>query len=689
MKTRTALGSVPRILLVEDDRINALDLSRRLPKLGYEVCAVVPTGEEAVRMAEELSPDLVLMDVVLGGRMDGIQAAEIIRERSNLPVVYLTADSNDITLSRAKLSHPSSYLLKPCKERELKIGIDMALLNHGLNEDLKAARDTLEQRVAERTAELGRVNDALRAEVAVRKHMEAQAREQADLLAKARDAIYVRDLAGTISYWNRSAERLYGIPAKEAMGRSALTLLGEDHEPDARNAEAETLRGGQWTGELRHVTGTGQELVVESRWTLVRDEAGAPKTILVVNTDITDRKRIAEQFLRTQRLESIGALASGIAHDLNNVFAPILMATDLITSTGDPENARIVEMVRSTARRGTEMVKQVLMFVRGGQSEMGPTDLSFLADEVRQLMHETLPCSIQVISETAKDVPMVLGDPTQLHQVLINLCVNARDAMPDGGELRIALDAVDVDEAKASENGGVKPGRYARVAVADTGTGMPPEVRKKIFEPFFTTKAAGVGTGLGLSTVVSIVSAHKGFIELDTEVGRGSRFLIHLPICELAAPEVKAPRKAAPGQGELIIIADDEHSIREITRLTLEVHNYRVLLARDGAEALAAYVQNRGNVALVITDIMMPIMNGRALVRALRNINPDLPILVFSAADRSNPLLGTLEEESVAFMRKPASADQLLEAVYGALHPGMIPGEPAEAGALAGTHFSI
>ncbi len=657
------------ILIVEDESLIALDLSRRLPKLGYEVCGMVATGEEAVAKATELKPDLVLMDICLRGRMDGIDAGGTIRERHNIPVVYLTANSDEMTLKRAKLSRPSSYLLKPFKERELQIAIDMALLNHGLQVELQAARDNLEHRVAERTAELGRANDALRIEIDIRKRTEAQAREQADLLAEARDAIYVRDLQGVISYWNRSAERLYGVPERDAIGRRESDLLGEENEAGAGPAEQDTLRDGEWTGELRHRTRMGRELTVESRWTLVRDEAGTPKTILVVNTDITERKKNAEQAMRTQRLESVGALASGIAHDLNNVFAPILMATELMADAPDADRERIIDMVRTTTRRGAEMVKQVLMFVRGGESEMQPTAVDFLVNEVRGLMQQTMPCSIRVTSMMGKETGLVLGDATQLHQVLVNLCVNARDAMPDGGELRLTVDEIPVGEDKAREKGDVKPGRYVRLGVADSGMGMPPEMREKIFEPFFTTKEIGKGTGLGLSTVASIVRAHRGFIEVESNVGRGSRFLVYLPRCEAAEASTEpVARRLTPGNGELIIVADDDHTVRQITKLTLEAHNYRVLLANDGAEALAVYVQHREQAAMVLTDIMMPIMNGRALIHALRKINPGLPILAFSAGERTNPLLGTLEDEAVALLRKPATPGQLLNAVAEVLH---------------------
>ena len=657
----------PTILIVEDERLIALDLSRRLPKLGYDVCAIASTGQDAIAKAEEFKPSLILMDVVLKGDMDGIAAAEAIRGCQDVPIVFLTANSDERTLERAKWTRPSSYLLKPFKERELQIGIDMALLNQKLQNEIKEAQSTLEMRVRERTAELAQANDLLRAEIETRKTMERQAREQADLLAKARDAIYVRDLWGVVSYWNRSAERLYGVSAKDAIGSKVQSILGEGGEFDAERAESETLRTGEWTGELKHTTPNGSRLVVESRWTLVRDESGYPRTILVVNTDITERKRIAEQFLRTQRLESIGALASGIAHDLNNIFAPILMATELLSSPGN-ENEAIVEMLKSTARRGAEMIKQVLVFVRGGESEFMPTDLEHLADEVKKLMIGTLPSTIDFSLKKVPDLGHIRGDGTQLHQVMVNLCVNARDAMPEGGSLVLNLDNVTVSQNQVRDHEDIKPGDFVRIRISDTGTGMSPDIKKKIFEPFFTTKEVGKGTGLGLSTVVSIVRSHKGFVEVESDLGKGSTFSVYLPRWKVAEQPENKPLDSLPdGHGELVLVVDDEYSVREMTKLTLEAHGYRVLLAGTGLEAIELFLTQKDQVSLVVTDIMIPGINGRTLIRELRKRTPDLLVLAFSGSDVSNPLISTLHEESIPLVRKPASASQLLIAIQSVL----------------------
>ena len=663
-----------RILIAEDEMVVALDLANRLRRLGYDVCGIVPSGEHVVRQMDELRPDLVLMDIFLQGDLDGIEAAEQVRMAHDVPIIYLTADTDETTLRRAQLTHPASYLLKPFKERELQICIEMALANHDLQRQLRAARDDLERRVVERTAELARANQALTEEIAERRRMEAQAREQAALLDKARDAILVRKLDATVLYWNRSAERLYGHTQTEAVGSNATELLGEQGSDDATEALRATLAAGEWLGELRHRNRAGVELIVESRWTLVRDQAGQPQSILVVNTDITERRRIEAQFLRAQRLESIGALASGIAHDLNNVFTPLLMSAQMLQDeSSSPASRQIADIVFTSAQRGADMVKQVLLFVRGADGEHVPFRLEHLIREVERFLRETLPSSIRLRTSFAPGLREDLGDATQIHQVLMNLCVNARDAMPAGGELKIEAANSTVDETFARLHGDddARPGNYLHLTVSDTGMGMSPEVRQQIFHPFFTTKKPGMGTGLGLSTVRSIVQSHHGFAAVDSAVGAGTQFHLYLPAVE---PDEHPATPAAPvlphGNGELVVVVDDEHAVREINKATLEAFGYRALTADDGTEALALYVAHRGEVALVVSDLMMPFMDGRTTIRALRKSDARLPILAISASEPDSAARQSLAEQNVGFLRKPFTKEQFLLAVWGQLAGG-------------------
>ncbi|RYD70326.1 MAG: PAS domain S-box protein, partial [Verrucomicrobiaceae bacterium] len=352
--------------------------------------------------------------------------------------------------------------------------------------------------------------------------------EQAALLDKAQDAIIVRDLEHRILYWNQSAERLYGWTAAEARKCSVTELLYRDLTQF--HAAMETvLRTGEWVGEIDHLTKDGQGLIIEGHWTLVRDEQGKPKSILAINTNITQRKKIEQQFLRSQRMESIGTLAGGIAHDLNNVLTPIMISVQLLQDQVYDESAReLLTVLETTTQRGADLVKQVLSFARGVEGRRVIVRPLQIVHEIERIIHDTFPKNIDVVSAEPRDLWTIHGDPTQLHQVLMNLCVNARDAMPDGGRLTIDLSNVVLDERCSNLSSEAKPGPYLLIKVADTGTGMSDAVMDKIFEPFFTTKEIGYGTGLGLSTTLAIVKSHGGFVNVSSEIGHGSAFNLYI-----------------------------------------------------------------------------------------------------------------------------------------------------------------
>jgi two-component system cell cycle sensor histidine kinase/response regulator CckA len=659
-----------RILITEDEMVVALDLEQRLTRLGYEICATAASGEESLSLATEFKPDLVLMDIQLQGELDGIQAAALIRSELDLPVVFLTANADEKTFQRAQLTHAASYLLKPFKERELQLCIELALTNHALQRQQREAREQLEQRVIERTALLTESNNSLRAEMHTRIHAQEKNRAQAALLDKARDAIFVRSLDGLVTYWNLSAERLYGHPAREAIGRPADELTGSHDDTAHTHALAATLSEGEWIGELLHHRRDGTELLVESRWTLVRDDlTGDPLKILVVNTDMTERKKIEAQFLRAQRLESIGSLASGIAHDLNNVFTPLIMSGQLLgDATLADADRRMVDIMLASARRGADMVKQVLMFVRGTEGEREAFRLEHLVKEVHHLIEETFPRSIRIRSRFDADLPLVMGDATRLHQVLMNLCVNARDAMETGGELTLHIEQRTLDASAATLIPGASAGDFLRLTVSDTGPGMTPEVLSKIFDPFFTTKAPGKGTGLGLATVQAIIHDHGGFLEVETAPGTGAHFHVHLP----AAPvqhclEESACSTPPQGNSEWVLLVDDEHSVREIMKAALEACGYQTLSACDGTEALTQFATHRERIACVVMDLMMPHLDGMATSRALRRIHATVPILLISGLDSTELPAASLAEHQIGVLAKPFTREQLLVSVHQSL----------------------
>lgn len=495
-------------------------------------------------------------------------------------------------------------------------------------------------------------------------------REQAALLDTTRDAIIVRDLDQIILYWNKGAERMYGWTADEALGRYSSELLYSDLS-EFSAACAELLRTGAWNGELKQKKRDGTPLIVECRWSVALDAQGAPRRILAINTDVTERRGLEQQFLRAQRLESIGTLAGGIAHDLNNILTPIILSLDLLKRLVRDEHAQtLLDVVAENARRGADMVSQVLLFARGQETGRRiPVSLENIVQEIERIVRDAFPKSIAFFKSTPADLWPVIGDPTQLHQVLLNLCVNARDAMASGGNLAIRAENLMIDKNYAAMNLKLQPGPYVAVAVEDSGAGMTPEILDRIFEPFFTTKETGVGTGLGLSTSLAIIKAHGGDIRVYSEPNTGATFRIYLPAALNAAtvePDRSAP--ATPrGAGQLILVVDDEAAIREITRQTLESYGYRAIVASDGAEAISMYAQRSMEIELVITDMMMAIMDGPAAIRVLRRMNPNIRIIAASGISANGGAARLSELKIKYFLAKPYTAEALLQMVQRAL----------------------
>ncbi len=492
--------------------------------------------------------------------------------------------------------------------------------------------------------------------------------EQAALLDQAHDAILVRDLEHRVRYWNQSAEALYGWTQDEVAGRSVLDVMHEDKDAFAEALDA-TLGAGEWSGELVHRTRDGEQRTVESRWTLVRDEHGQPASILSINSDVTDRKKLEMQYLRAQRMESIGTLAGGIAHDLNNLLAPIVMGVDLLRQViKDEKLVPVIDNIGKSAERGTGLVRQVLSFARGVDGARMPVVLSHVVREVRTMAETTFPKSIVVSHESDSDLWTVIGDPTHLGQVLMNLCVNARDAMPDGGRISISTRNTVLDEQYVVMNPDLAAGKYVVLEVADEGTGMSRETMERVFEPFFTSKEVGEGTGLGLPTALGIVQSHGGTITVYSEVGKGSVFKVYLPAIEEPvgvhdSGDDQSGAGLPRGNGELILVVDDEASILTMTEQTLETFGYRVLVAEDGAQAVGLYADHRDDVALVLTDMMMPVMDGAALIKALRRMNPDVRVIAASGIHGNHDVLQNGNAPVRAFLEKPYSAAELLTAI--------------------------
>ena len=497
-----------------------------------------------------------------------------------------------------------------------------------------------------------------------RRRREDQLRMQAALINRTQDAILVSDLELRVGFWNDSAERLSGWPRSEALGQRFTELLQHDAD-DIQAAIEYTLKRGHWSGELTQVARDGKRIIIDSRWMLLKSEDGTPESILVINSDVTERKKLEQQYLRAQRMESIGTLAGGIAHDLNNVLAPIIMSIDYLRLITNEEAQDTLDLIGNSAKRGAEMVGQVLSFARGVDSARVDVQLKHISLDNQRLITETFTKTIKISVDMEPDLALLKGDPTQLHQVLLNLCVNARDALPDGGSLTIKASNITFDSHYAAMNIEAREGPYLFIEVEDNGVGIPRNIIDKIFDPFFTTKEVGKGTGLGLATSLAIVKSHGGFIRAYSDAGIGTRMRIYIPAHRsgvnpfMDLSETTLPR----GVGEMVLVVDDEASIRQITRQTLEAFGYRVMLATDGSEAVSIYAQRMHEIDVVLTDMMMPVMDGVATVMVLRRLNPNVRIIAASGITANGRVARAFDAGIRHFLPKPYTAETLLKAL--------------------------
>ena len=509
------------------------------------------------------------------------------------------------------------------------------------------------------------ISDAHR-QAALRKQAEQKIRQQAALLDITTDAILVRDLDNQIRFWNKGAERLYGWKTEEAVGKNANELLYRlETVSQLENNQKSLDECGSWQGELYQITKDGKEIIVASRWTVVCNEEGKPKSILTVNTDITEKKLLEAQFLRAQRMESIGTLASGMAHDLNNALTPMLMTVQLLErKLQDKQSQQWLSILETNVRRGADLVKQVLLFSRGVEGQRKALDVGHLILEIERIAKQTFPKTIESRTDIPKEnLWAISGNATHLHQVLMNLCVNARDAMPDGGILEISARNFWIDAHYARMNLDAKVGPYVVITVSDTGMGIPRQIVDRIFEPFFTTKEIGKGTGLGLSTVLGIIKSHGGFVNVSSEVGKGTQFKVYLPVTQNM--KINCPseehKELLTGHGEVILVVDDEDSIREITKTSLETYGYNVLVAGDGIEAITLYTQHKKEISVVLIDMMMPTMDGPTTIRFLQKINPQVKIIGVSGLVSNHEMLELLGNSVKTFLPKPYTSQELLK----------------------------
>jgi two-component system cell cycle sensor histidine kinase/response regulator CckA len=626
-----------KVLIVEDREEDARLLVRELKRAGFDPEWKRVDQEQEYR--ESLAPelDVIFSDYTLPAFSTQRALEILVESKLDLPFIVVSGTIGEDRAVEALKAGATDYVLK---DRIQRIG-----------------------QAVERACSEARLRRERRA-------LEEQLNLQATAIETAANSIVITTPDGKFIWVNPAFCALTGYTAEEVLGKTPRILKSGVHDRDFYRALWETILAKKtWRGELRNRRKDGSFYYAEQTITPVCNAAGEITHFIGIMNDITEKKNLEWQFQRAQRMESIGALAGGIAHDLNNALAPIMMSLDILKgSVSEPETVGMLELLSTSAQRGAGMVKQLLTFSRGIEGSPTLLQIRHPLREIQTVVRQTFPKNIQLTVQISKELWPIVADVTQLHQVFLNLCVNARDAMPAGGSLTISASNIHLDEHFATMNAEAKPGPHVLVTVGDTGTGMTAEIRERIFDPFFTTKQPDKGTGLGLAIVQSIVKSHGGFISVMSEVQCGSEFKIYLP----ARPEekVEAARKSDPnlvsGRGELILVVDDEEAVRVLTKKALEAFGYNVVTAADGAQAVATCARDWGKIELMVTDLSMPIMDGAAAIRAVRLVDPRIKIIACSGLDNQHSADSEIFGAD-PFMRKPVTAEELLRVIRGVL----------------------
>ncbi len=621
--------------------------------------------------------DVALLDLTLPDS-DGLASLDVlIRQVPSLPIVVLT-NTNDGELALEAVRHGAQdYLIK----RQVSLDVLVRSIRYAIErkqsiEALREINETLESRVEERTVTIEAANIALNQEIQSRESIQNRL-ELAQQAAKI--GTFEWDIPTDLVTWSIELEDLYGqLPGSFGNSHDVWLATIEPEDRPVVAAGLDRWRRLSQAGSLQ----LRQELAFEFRimdsdrnihWIAFKssvflDADGNPTRTIGIHLDISEKKQLEAQFFRAQRLESLGTLASGIAHDLNNVLTPILSVAQLLPlrlTDLDDRTQNLLQILELSAHRGSDLIKQILSFAQGIEGKHICIQPAHLLLDIQQIIEQTLPKSIQIDRHIPADLWTVSADMTQLHQVMMNLCINARDAMPQGGTLSIVATNRSIDVPFTRNHLDAKVGNYVQISVADTGTGIPPQLLDRIFDPFFTTKEVGKGTGLGLSAVLGIIKSHGGFLDVQSQIHQGTQFHVYLPAStSLDRADQNRPQLPS-GEQQLILVVDDEKAICALIQTTLEMHNYRVLTANNGTEAIALYAEHRDEIDRVLIDMMMPVMDGLTTVTALHQINPDLPIVAMSGLNSIEAVAQAKRFGCQYFLAKPYTTADLLQVVAG------------------------
>jgi len=642
----TTFENPARILIVEDEALVAADLEKRLQKLGYDVATITDNGPDALRFVEADRPDLALMDIRIIGPMDGVETADQLRKRFQVPVVFLTSYSDSATLARAGLTEPFGYIVKPFEERDLHATIEMAFYR-------------------------------ARAEERVRK-ME---RWLSATLHSIGDAVIATEKDGRVTYVNPVAEILTQWPRSHAVGLPCETVFrvvhGAENKP-VTNLVNRAVEGGvtfPLDQNVRLITQEGRAVPIEDSVAPIRDEEGRITGAVIVFRDCSERlkaedehRRLEEKMQQAQKLESLGLLASGVAHDFKNILTVIVGSAALLRMNCRLESRaqEYVRQIETASQRATDLCRQIMTFAGKASTSFQPVDLNKVVKETMDLLRVSLPKSTRLVLDAAPELPLADVDAAQAHQVVMNLVINGSEALQGAmGDVSVKTSVAHTSPSLLPDtvaSPGMAESDYVCVEVRDTGCGMSRETLARIFDPFFTTKLTG--RGLGLAAVLGIVRRHEAAIQVESQPGHGSTFRLFFRPATDTVVEARVPSSPAPaawsGAGTVLLV-DDEPAVRIVTRRMLEAIGFNVVEAANGREALAVQAAREETFTLAVVDVAMPQMGGLELLRTLRTISADLPVLLVSGHSRRIVREVLRLYRRCAFLDKPFTHEQLKE----------------------------
>ncbi|MCU0527356.1 MAG: response regulator [Elainella sp. Prado103] len=635
------MNSHLHVLVVEDLEDDMLLMLRELRLGGYTLDYLrVETPEQMQSALDRQSWDIVIADYTLPA-FSAPAALKLLQEQQqDLPFIIVSGTIGEDTAVAAMKAGAHDFITKN----------NLARLVPAVERELREAQERQKRHQAER---------ALR-------ESEERFRQLSDNIIES--VFWMADpKTEQFLYVSPAYQHIWSHPSQHTYP-SFLEWLAAIHPEDQHRIQAHFFARalvGRYDEEYRIIRPDGSVRWIRDRGFPIQDTAGYPYRVVGIATDITEKKHLEAQFYRAQRLESLGTLASGIAHDLNNVLTPILTISQLLRLNQPELDSRSQEMLKvleDSARRGANLIKQILTFTRGTGGECSPIQVVPVLQEVINVVQRTFPKSIEIRQDISNQSDwLVSADSTFLHQVFMNLCVNARDAMPDGGTLSFSVEYCVIDQTFAQTDLEAQVGQYTVITIADTGTGIPLEVRDRIFEPFFTTKAPGRGTGLGLSTVLGIVKNYGGFLQVFSEVGHGTQVKVYLPVMKKMVAASTPSRTALNNNRKLVLVVDDDVAVQQSTQSLLESQQYQVLSSHDGAEAIEIYTQHQDDIGFVILDIVMPNMDGISLIQRLKTINPSVKIIAMSGLPINRE--AALTAGAYAFLPKPYTPEGLLQSV--------------------------